>query len=143
MERLKPGQVRVQAPATCIATLGRAELENVAACIVLYHWDHKLEDWTPISRAQIAAWFPTSSWMTGCAGNPFWKLDLPGFIEGGWITGWEGGLEEANSLGMVTEKFIEAVASYFWLATPEQAKRVASALLDSDKEFEKKRALRR
>lgn len=111
MERLKPGQVRVQAPATCIATLGRAELENVAACIVLYHWDHKLEDWTPISRAQIAAWFPTSSWMTGCAGNPFWKLDLPGFIEGGWITGWEGGLEEANSLGMVTEKFIEAVSN--------------------------------
>jgi hypothetical protein len=112
MKKLKPGQIRVQAPATCLGTLGRAELENVAACIVLYHWDHKLEDWSPVSRKQIADWFPTSSWMTGCADNPFWRPDVRGFVEGGWIEGWDrGGPEDADDLGMVTERFIEAVSN--------------------------------
>ena len=111
MEKLKPGQIRVQEPATCLGTLGRSELENVAACIVLYHWDHKLEDWTPVSRRQIADWIPTSDWMRDCARNPFWKLDLPGFTKGGWIVGWEGGEESADNPGMVTEKFIEAVSN--------------------------------
>jgi hypothetical protein len=111
MEKLKPGQIRVQAPATCLGTLGRSELENVAACIVLYHVDNKLEDWTPASRKQISEWIPTSDWMRDCARNPFWKLDLPGFIEGGWITGWEGGPTEADNPGMVTEKFIKSVSN--------------------------------
>jgi hypothetical protein len=112
MERLKPGQIRVQSPATCIATLGRAELENVAACIVLYHWDNKLADWAPVSRKQIIDWIPRSIWMEDCARNPFWRLDVRGFIEGGWITGWDrGGPEGADDPGMVTEKFIEAVSN--------------------------------
>lgn len=112
MLRLKPGRVLVQTPATCTATLGRSELENVAACIVLYHWDNKLDDWTPVSRAQIADWIQTSAYMQDAGRNPFWQIDLVGFIAGGWITGWDRpGREFANDPGMVTDKFIEAVSN--------------------------------
>ncbi len=111
-EILKPSRVRVQSPAICTATLGKAELETVAACIVLYHWDKGLDDWTPISRRMIADWLPTSKFTQDAGRNPFWKVDIRGFIEGGWISGWDRpGKEGADDLGTVTPKFIEAVSN--------------------------------
>jgi hypothetical protein len=109
---LKPQQVRVQEPATCTATLGHSELENVAACIVLYHWEHDLKDWTPVSRRMIADWLPTAKHLQCVGNNPFWKIDIAGFIDGGWIAGWERpGREGMDDLGTVTPKFIEAVSN--------------------------------
>jgi hypothetical protein len=65
-----------------------------------------------VSRKQIIDWIPRSIWMEDCARNPFWRLDVSGFIEGGWITGWDrGGPEGADDPGMVTEKFIEVVSN--------------------------------
>jgi hypothetical protein len=110
--RLKPAQVRVQAPGTCIATLGHMELENVAAVIVLYHWENHMPAWTPISRRMILHWLPKSAHLQQAARNPFWKLDVRGFIDGGWITGWdEPGEAGIDDLGTVTDKFIECVSN--------------------------------
>ncbi len=109
---LKPGEIRVHVPAICTATLGRAELETVAACIVLYHWEKGLKEWTPISRRMIADWVPTLKYLQDVGRNPFWRVDISSFIAGEWITGWDRpGEEGADDLGTVTEKFIEAVSN--------------------------------
>jgi hypothetical protein len=109
---LKPKEIRVQEPAICTATLGHVELETVAACIVLYHWEKDLDEWTPVSRRMIADWLPTSKYLQDVGRNPFWKLDIHGFITGGWITGWDRpGEAGIDDLGTVTEKFIEAVSN--------------------------------
>lgn len=83
----------------------------VAAIIVLFHWEHGLEDWTPVSRRQIVDWLPQSRHLqaTGALGNPFYRPDVAGFIKDGWIDGWDDG--DVDAPGMVTAKFIERVSN--------------------------------
>jgi len=110
--KIKPPRlVRVNELCICTATLGRVELETVAACIVLYHWEHSPDRWIPMTRRQIADWIPTSSALAKVMNNPFWKIDLPGFCDGGFIEGWDQkGPEGADTPGIVTLKFLEMVS---------------------------------
>jgi hypothetical protein len=106
-----PRDVLVSGTCICQATLGRFELEAVAACIVLYHWEHSPDRWVPITRRQIADWIPTSSALARVMGNPFWQIDIAGFCDQGFIEGWEQcGIEGADTPGMVTLKFLEMVS---------------------------------
>ena len=110
--RLRPREISVSEICTCPGTLGRVELEAVAACIVLYHWEHDLEDWTPVTRRQIADWVPTSPHLRKIASNPSWNIDLHGFIQDGSISGWDRpGPESIDDPGTVTDKFMEAVSN--------------------------------
>lgn len=107
-----PSEVSVNELCICTGTLGRVELETVAACIVLYHWEHSPSLWIPVTRRQIAEWIPTSSALAKVVSNPFWKVDIQGFIEQGFIDGWSrGGVEGADDPGTVTIKFLEMVSS--------------------------------
>lgn len=107
---ITPRQAIVSETCICVGTLGRVELETVAAVIVAYHWEHSPDEWKQISRRQIADWIPTSSVLARAVVNPFWKLDLKGFIEGGFIDGWGvGGIEGIDDLGTLTPKFFEAL----------------------------------
>jgi len=107
-----PKDVRVSQPCVCTGTLGRLELETVAACVVLWHWENSPDAWVAISRRQIADWIPTSKHLAVVARNPFWKLDIAGFCSGGWIVGWERpGADTADDMGTVTAKFIDCVSN--------------------------------
>lgn len=107
---IKPNEVQVTATCICPDTLGRLELEVMAACIVLYHWEHSPYEWIPITRNQLAKWLPTSSAIRAVAMNPFWKPDIVGFCDGGYIDGWNvPGAEGADIPGTLTEKFFAAL----------------------------------
>lgn len=110
-QSITPRQSRVSDTGICTGTLGKVELETVAACIVLYHWEHSPDEWIPITRRQIADWIPTSSAIAKVCTNPFWKLDISGFIDQGFIEGWgrSGGVG-ADDYGTLTPKFLEALA---------------------------------
>jgi hypothetical protein len=57
-----------------IGTLHKAELEWAAVLVIRYHHMHKLEEWTPVSRSDVATLF--SSDTEGAmrwAANPFWR----------------------------------------------------------------------
>lgn len=108
---ITPREVRVSSLCICSGTLGRVELETVAACITLYHWEHSPDEWIPISRRQIADWIPTSALLNRAAQNPFWQVDIAGFIDAGYIEGWNTGDEvELDSLGVLTQKFFGAIS---------------------------------
>lgn len=105
-----PREVAISETCLCVGTLGRVELEAVAAVIVAYHWEHSPDAWMPISRRQIADWIPTSSILARAVVNQFWKTDIVGFIEGGFIEGWNvGGKEGVDDLGTLTQKFFDAL----------------------------------
>jgi len=107
---ITPRQVIVSESCICVGTLGRLELEAVAACIVLYHWEHSPDEWVPITRRQIADWIPTSSYFDRVMSNPFWKIDIAGFCKDGFIDGWNvQGQEGADLFGTLTPKFFEAL----------------------------------
>lgn len=107
---ITPRQVVVSETCICAGTLGRLELEAVAAIIVAYHWERSPDAWIPITRHQIADWMPTSSILARAVSNPYWKIDLKGFIEGGFIEGWGvGGSKGIDDVGTLTPKFFEAL----------------------------------
>lgn len=108
---ITPRQARVSETCVCIGTLGRLELEAVAACIVLYHWEHSPDEWIPITRRQIADWIPSSAHLSKVMSNPFWTIDITGFCNEGFIEGWDvQGPEGADLPGTLTPKFFEALA---------------------------------
>lgn len=104
---ITPRQAIVSETCICVGSLGRVELEAVAAVIVVYHWEHSPDEWQSITRRQIADWIPTSAVLARAVVNPFWKLDLKGFIEGGYIEGW--GVGGIDDKGTLTPKFFEAL----------------------------------
>jgi hypothetical protein len=111
MNSLLPRDVEVGPLCILTGTLGRVELETVAACIVLYHRKVSPDAWIPVTRRQIGEFLPTCEAIKRIIGNPFWRLDLSGFIRGEWISGWElPGLEHADDFGVLTPKFFIAVA---------------------------------
>lgn len=107
-----PRDVVVSPFVTLVGTLGRLELETVAACVVLFLKEVSPDAWIPITRRQIAEWLPTSKDVERVINNPFWRLDITGFIEGEWIAGWEKpGREHADDFGSLTPKFFAAIAA--------------------------------
>lgn len=107
---MKPSEIHLNDnPITqaLINTLGRAELEFVAALIVRYHHVHGLAEWSPVSRVDIATLFEQPDPIVAAWGrNPFWNPDPAGFINAGLIEGW-GAAAEAK--GTLTPKFFAAL----------------------------------
>jgi hypothetical protein len=107
---ITPRQVIVSESCVCTGSLGKAELEAAAACIVLYHWEHSPDEWIPITRRQIADWIPRSALLARAIVNPYWKPDIVGFCEGGYIEGWDvKGPAGADIPGTLTQKFFDAL----------------------------------
>ena len=86
-------------------TLGRAEAEAAAAILVRWHHAKGHTDWTPVSRAELAAWLGTDHVVRDWARNPFWRPAPWELVAGGYVVGW-GTVDEP---GTVTPKFIEAL----------------------------------
>jgi hypothetical protein len=108
---ISPRDVKVSGLCYCVGTLGRLELEAVAACIVLYHWEHSPDEWIPVTRNQIADWIPSSVHLSKVITNPYWNVDIVGFWHEGFIDGWDVlGPEGADIPGTLTPKFFEAIA---------------------------------
>lgn len=104
-----PRDVRVRVGAVCTGTLGKFELEALAALVVLWHWEHSPGEWTAVTLQQLVEFARTSPPLVDAMRNPFWHVDLPGFIEGKWIEGWRCG--SVTDPGLVTEKFVRSVSN--------------------------------
>lgn len=90
-----------------VGTLGRAECEFVGALIIRWHHVHRFDEWTPVSRADIANLFDTDSVAQEWARNPFWKPHPHKFADSGFITGW---MDGPDVKGTLTEKFHLGIA---------------------------------
>lgn len=103
---LKPGEIAIQPTGVLLDTLGRVEVEAVAALIVRWHQVHGHAEWTPVSRRDIGAMFESDQVVQEWASNPFWRLDPYGFAQQGFITGWDAG---PDAKGELTPAFHEAL----------------------------------
>lgn len=114
MNELKPRQVRIYEAGILTATLGHAELEQAAACIVYYHHAKALADWTPIRAGDFLDFMGSDEQMRKWGRNPFWRPNFFGLADGGWIDGWkfEGTPDERKAeVGTLAPKFIAAVSN--------------------------------
>lgn len=116
MDDVLPHLIFIQPGGCLIATLGKSELEFAAALIIRWHQARGLEQWTPVSRAQIVELFDAPDPLVAeWARNPFWRPDPHGLVAGGWVEGWK----DADDPGTVTPKFLEAVRR--WMRKPAAA----------------------
>lgn len=92
-------------------TLHKAELEYAAALIIKWHKYRNCHNWVGFSRTDIATLFKENSDPTllEYGRNPFWEPDPMGLLEKGYIEGWDYGPENADMIGKLTDKFLDAV----------------------------------
>lgn len=118
---LKPDDIAIPRSGIFVATLGSAEKEAVAVCLVRMH--HKMEwnDWTPVTLDDFAAfadsrredadpvvarWFENPIWAM-CFFHGFHPITSEGYVEG-WVNG------KPESTGVVTPKFLAAIEGGHW-----------------------------
>lgn len=114
IQTLRPNEVTIREPGILTATLGHAELEQAAACIVHYHRVKGMEDWTPIRAGDFIDFMGSDAQMRAWGRNPFWRPDFFGLPDAGWVEGWtfKGTPDERKAeMGIVTPKFIAAVSN--------------------------------
>jgi hypothetical protein len=99
---IKPSDLRIDPMGTITNSLGKAELEFVAALIIRWHQVNDHTEWQPVSRADIISLLTSDEAVQEWANNPFWKPDPHAFSRLGYITRWHEGPE---AKGLLTEKF--------------------------------------
>lgn len=110
MAVIQPNVIQVDPGGMLMATLGRGELEFVGALIIRWHQFKGRVDWSPVSRWDLAEMLKEDEVVQKWALNPFWRPDLFGFSEKGFIDGWN---EDPKSKGTLTDKFHAGLAKRF------------------------------
>lgn len=109
---MKPTDIAIDPVGCIVDTLGRVELEFVAALIVRWHHLYSPDEWKPVSRAELALLFgfdetPPDELVAGWARNPFWRPDPMAFWRAGFITEWD---RDATARGTLTTTFFAGLA---------------------------------
>lgn len=110
MTTVKPASIHPDAGGLLVATLGRSELEQLAALIVRWHHVHGHADWTPVSRRDLADLIESDDLAASWARNPFWQPAVRSFSDLGFVEGWGGGRADADNKGTLTAKFFAGLA---------------------------------
>lgn len=85
----RPSSVMLSAVGTTIDTLGKAELEMTAAILVRYYVEHG-DEWSSVSRRELAAWMKDDPIVQRWCRNPFFRPAHPlKLTELGLMTGWQ------------------------------------------------------
>jgi hypothetical protein len=107
----KPSQVSIDPIGAIVATLGKAEHEMCAALIVRWHHRHSPDEWTPMSRADVATLLDGNDELVASWGaNPSWRPEPGAFAHAGFVDGWSVG---ADAKGTLTAKFFEGIGRRF------------------------------
>lgn len=109
---IRPSEVMLYPDVPFVGTFGKAETEQAAAILVRWHQLNSPDEWTSISRRELGNWMcgdinQTDEMLKIWTTNPFFRPSPIGLIDGGLITGWEGGRAEADNKGTVTDVFLE------------------------------------
>lgn len=121
---LSPSDLRIDPMGTVMGSLGKAELEFVAALVIRWHQVNNHTEWQPMSRQDIASLFENDEAVQEWAKNPFWKPTPYEFAAQGFITGWNEGPEVKGTL---TDKFFAGLQKRLDADAKRAAKREAAS----------------
>ena len=86
-------------------TFDKAEKEFAATLVVLWHYDMKHDDWTPVSPKAVIEWaFETDlRSVKAMRSNPFVRPDFVQLAADGYVDGWE----NVDAIGVFSAKGLE------------------------------------
>jgi hypothetical protein len=89
-------------------TFGKAELELAAVLVVLWHYEERNEDWTPVSCRTVIEWSLKTELgsVVSIGTNPFFLPDFEGLRIKGFVEGWD----DADTVGMFSTARFERLA---------------------------------
>ena len=100
---ISPLDIEVSEILILTGTLGKVELEAMAALIVFWHQVNSYSEWTPVTGEELALFANSNKIVQHMSKNPFWRPDPKGLVDGGWVTGWQ----TPNDPIVVTDKLKE------------------------------------